>query len=76
MFNIFKKKKKNDPVSMLIDNEEIVIDVLENHTKMIGVLRENDEIIKDIVINQQKAIRDLQNQMKTLQELIDQNEGV
>ena len=72
----FNKKKKDNTVSMLVENEDYIVEILHNHLELIRGLKKNEKIICDAIMNQQQAINDLQNQMETLQQLINRNEGV
>lgn len=75
MFN-FKKKKNENTADLLNERDEKIIDIMYNHLDMIRGLKDNEKIICEAIMNQQKAIGKLQEQIKELQKLVNQNEGV
>lgn len=75
MFN-FKKKKNENTADLLNERDEKIIDIMRNQLELIRGLKDNEKIICEAIMNQQKAIQDLQNQVKELRKLANQNEGV
>lgn len=70
---IFKKKEKQNTADLLNERDEKIIEIMRNNLEMIRGLKDNEKIICDAIMNQQKAIRDLQDQVKELRKLTNQN---
>lgn len=82
MLNIFKSKNKINATKKLLENDETIVKMMDEHLdlikglqKIVGKMQDHDIEVMEIVNQQRDAINDLQDQMKALQELINKTES-
>ena len=80
MFNIFKKNKKTNLAEAFIKhNNEInakTFEIIGSLNNTVNELLEDVFDVTNIVDDQQKAIRKLESEVKELQRLVTENEGL
>lgn len=82
MLNLFKKKMKINATKKLLENDETIVEMMDEHLdlikglqKIVGKMQDHDIEVMGIVNQQREAINDLQYQIKQLQELINKTES-